>query len=74
MLQLLVKEGNEVIKTWICLFTCLAIHAIHLEWVKNLTPDQFLSYVRRRGKPQSIISDNAPQFKVVKTAVDRQWK
>ena len=27
-----------------------------------------------RGKPPLIISDNAPQFKVVKTAVNRQWK
>ena len=74
----LVKEGNEVIKTWICLFTCLSIHTIHLEWVKNLTPDQFLSclrrFVARRGKPQLVISNNASQFKVVKTAVDRQWK
>ena len=60
------------------LFTCLAVRAIHLEWVKNLTLEQFLSclrrYVARRGKPQLIISDNAPQCKVVKTAVDRQWK
>ena len=74
----MVKEGSEVVKTWICLFTCLAIRAIHLEWVKNLTPDQFVSclrrFIARRGKPQLIISDNAPQFKVVKTAIDRQWK
>ena len=74
----LVKEGGEVIKTWICLFTCMAVRAIHLEWVKNLTPEQFLSclrrFVARRGKPQLIISDNAPQFKVVKVAIDKQWK
>ena len=35
----LVKEGTEVIKSWIWLFTCLAVRAIHLEWVKNLTPE-----------------------------------
>ena len=73
---ILVKEGSEII--WICLFTCLAIRAIHLEWAKNLTPEQFLSclrrFVARRGKPQLIISDNAPQFKVVKLAIDKQWK
>ena len=57
---------------------CLAVCAIHLEWVKNSTPEQFLSclrrYIARRGKPQLIIiiSDDAPQFKVVKTAADRQ--
>ena len=75
---LLVKEGKEVVKVWVCLFTCLTVRAIHLEWVMNLTPDQFLSclrrFVARRGKPQLIICDNAPQFKVVKTAVDRQWQ
>ena len=73
---ILVKEGSEII--WICLFTCLAIRAIHLEWAKNLTPEQFLSclrrFVARRGKPQLKISDNAPQFKVVKLAIDKQWK
>ena len=72
------EKGAEIIKTWICLFTCLAVRAIHLEWVKNLTPKQFLSclrrFVARRGKPQLIISDNAPQFKVVKVAIDKQWK
>ena len=71
------KEGSEVVKVWVCLFTCLTIRAIHLKWVMNLTPDKFLSclrrFVARRGKPQLIICDNAPQFKVVKTAIDRQW-
>ena len=45
---------------------------------EELTPEQFLScvrrYIARRGKPQLIISDNATQFKVIKTSVDRQWK
>ena len=71
----MVKEGSEIIKTWICLFTCLAIRAIHMEWAKDLTPEQFLSclrrFVARKGKPQLIISDNAPQFKVVKLAIDK---
>ena len=72
------KEGKEVIKSWVCLFTCLSVRAIHLEWVKDLTPQQFLAslrrFVARRGKPQSVISDNVPQFKVVKTAIDLQWR
>ena len=75
---LLVKVGSDVVKSWICLFTCLSVRAIHLEWVKDLTPAQFLSCFRRfaarRGKPPSVISDNAPQFKVIKTAIDLQWK
>ena len=74
----LVKEGSEVVKSWICLFTCLSIHATHLEWVKDSTSERFLScfrrFVARRGKPQSeVISDNASQFKVIKTAIGLQW-
>ena len=74
----LVKEGTEVIKSWCCLFTCLTVRAMHLEWVRILTLDHFLSclrkYIARRGKPRLIFSDNAPQFKVVKRAVYKQWK
>ena len=28
-----IKEDKNTIKMWICLFTCLAVRAIHLEWV-----------------------------------------
>ena len=63
-----VKENGEVQKMWICLFTCLAVRAIHLELVKGLSAEQFLDclrrYIARRGKPEVIISDNAPQFKL----------
>ena len=72
-----VKENGEVQKMWICLFTCLAVRAIHLELVKGLSAEQFLDclrrYIARRGKPEVIISDNAPQFKLVKTVLDQQW-
>ena len=73
------KEGSEVVKSWICLFTCLSIHATHLEWVKDSTSERFLScfrrFVARRGKPQSeVISDNASQFKVIKTAIGLLWE
>ena len=74
---ILVKEGRERVKFWVCLFTCLAIGAIHLEWVRNLTASQFLCcfrrFVARRGKPRHIISDNASQFKLTAKVLDRQW-
>ena len=51
---------------------------MHLEWVKDLTSQQFLAslrrFIARQGKPQSAISDNAPQFKVAKTTIDIQWR
>ena len=73
-----VKEGAVITKMWICLFTCLAIHAIHLEWIRSLSGENFLQCLRRfmarRGRPETIISDNAAQFKLVKTVIDEQWR
>ena len=72
-----VKEGNTVQMMWICLFTCLAMRAIYLELVKGLSAQLFLDclrhFIARRGKPTTIISDNAPQFRLVQTALDQQW-
>ena len=73
-----VKEGSELNKTWVCLFTCLTVRAIYLEWVTDLTAVQFLSclrrFVSRQGKPELIISDNVPIFKLTSTALNKQWK
>ena len=63
---------------WICLFTCLAVRAIHLEIEKGLSAQLFLDclrrFIARRGKPTTIISDNAPQFHLVKSGLDQQWR
>jgi len=63
---------------WVCLFTCLTVRAVNLEWVTDLTAIQFLNCMRRfvscRCKPDLIISVNAPQFKLVNTALDKQWR
>ena len=69
-------EGrNSDKKMWICLFTCLAIRAIHLEWVRSLSGEQLLQCLRRfmarQRRPEMIISDNAAQFKLV---IDEQWR
>ena len=62
---------------WICLFTCQAVQAVHLELVKGLSAPLFLEclkrFIARRGKPKLIISDNAPQFQLVKTTLDMEW-
>ena len=71
------KESNTVQKMWISLFTCLAVWAIHLEIVKGLSAQVFLDclrrFIARRGKPTTIIFDNAPQFRLVKSGLDQQW-
>ena len=72
-----VKEGDKLEKMWICLFTCLTIRAVHLELVKGLSSECFLDclrrFISRRGRPHLVISNNAPQFKLVNTTIDHQW-
>ena len=57
---------------------CLSIRALHLEWVLDLSASQFLNCLRRfvshRNKPDVIISDNALQYRLVLTVVDREWR
>jgi len=63
-------------KMWMCLFTCLSVRAIHLELVRGLPAQQLLDHLRRyiaRRGYQMVISDNAPQFRLVKTVLDNQW-
>ena len=72
------KVGTETSKIWVCLFTGLAIRAIHLEIIRDMTVEQFLlclrRFIARRGKPNLIISDNAPQFKLTKSTLDEAWQ
>lgn len=55
-------RGTRLIKSYICVFVCLAVKAVHLELVTDLTKDAYLAalkrFVARRGKPYSILSDN----------------
>lgn len=53
-------------KRYLCLFTCLACRAVHLEMAFSLTTDSFLNafcrMVSRRGLPLEVISDNGTNF------------
>ncbi len=72
---LYVKGNNESAtqKVWVCLFTCLAVRAVHLEIIYDISVEQFLlchrRFISRCGKPKEIISDNASQFKLAKSTV-----
>lgn len=61
-------------KAWILLLTCLTCRAVHLEMVDNLSADDFLMALRRliarRGIPQTLLSDNAPQFILTKRTLE----
>ncbi|XP_048480654.1 uncharacterized protein LOC125489283 [Plutella xylostella] len=59
-------RGCKLIKSYICIFVCLAVKAVHLELVTDLTKEAYraalLRFFSRRGKCRSITSDNATTF------------
>ncbi|XP_046976577.1 uncharacterized protein LOC124542708 isoform X2 [Vanessa cardui] len=59
-------RGCRLIKSFICVFVCLATRAIHLELVSDLTKEAFLAamsrFIARRGKPRNVFSDNGTTF------------
>lgn len=69
------KGGKDISKAWICLFTCLVVRAVHAELVVDMTTMSFLMALRRffaiYGRPESIICDNAPQFKLGASVVNK---
>ncbi|XP_043471319.1 uncharacterized protein LOC122504323 [Leptopilina heterotoma] len=62
------------VKCYVAIFVCLACKAVHLEVVNDLTTESFLEalsrFISRRGKPISLMSDNATNFK----GADRELK
>ncbi|XP_022204020.2 uncharacterized protein LOC111060657 [Nilaparvata lugens] len=52
----------RVYKGYLVLFICLAVKAVHLEYVSELTTESFLAaldrFTSRRGLPSHIYSDN----------------
>lgn len=40
-------ESPATKKVWICLFTCFAVRAIHLELAEDMTAEEFLLCLRR---------------------------
>ena len=57
------KDGK---KAWIAIFTCAVYRAVHFELVSSLSTEHFLlafqRFVSRRGRPQTIYSDNGTNF------------
>ena len=67
-------RGKRRQKHYLCLFTCLACRAVHLEIAYGLDVDSFLTafsrMINRRGLPEDIISDNGTNF----VAADKELK
>ena len=62
----IVKKGRRHEKRYGVIFTCMAVRAIHLEIVYDLTTDSMLNAIRRflarRGRVEKFISDNGTNF------------
>eukprot|EP00794_Sanderia_malayensis_P021467 gene21467-biopygen1183 len=63
----LIVENKGEMKCYVCLFTCAATRAVHLELVESLDVEAFIRAFRRftsrRGLPHLMISDNAKTYK-----------
>jgi len=59
---LLVRHARSRVKRYGVLFTCLAVHALHIEVAHSLDTDSFIHALRRfivrKGHPQRIRSNN----------------
>ena len=59
-------RGKTRAKRYLCLFTCLATRAVHLEMAYALDTDSFINafsrMVARRGTPKYVLSDSGTNF------------
>lgn len=59
-------RGSRLIKSYLCIFVCMAVKAVHIELVTDLSSDTFLAalhrFIARRGKPTNVFSDNGRCF------------
>ena len=75
---LYIKDRGEEKKAYICLFTCAATRAVHLEIVQDLSVESFLLAFRRfacrKSFPRKILSDNASTYLVVMEDLQKLFK
>ena len=61
-----VKSGRTVRKRYGCIFTCMTVRAVHIEVLPSMDTTAFLNalqrFISRRGKPETITSDNGTNF------------
>ena len=74
-----VKMKRSHVKRYGCLFTCLAVRAVHIEIAHDLSSDSFIQaftrFVSRRGSPVEVFSDNGTNFRgaemEIRTAMEK---
>ena len=66
--SIIIRDENvgELAKVYVCLFTCAATRAVHLELAKDMTAETFIILFRRFcarcSVPKLVISDNGTNF------------
>nr|CAI5862749.1 unnamed protein product [Callosobruchus analis] len=59
-------RSHKILKSFVAIFVCLAVKAIHIEIVSDLTTECFLAAFRRftsrRGSCSHVVSDNGTTF------------
>uniref|UniRef100_A0A183BU61 Integrase catalytic domain-containing protein n=1 Tax=Globodera pallida TaxID=36090 RepID=A0A183BU61_GLOPA len=72
-----VRQGQETVKIYVALFTCLVIRAIHLEVAEDYSAEAFLRTFRRftarRGIPALIMSDQGTNFVAGSKIIQKAW-
>jgi len=60
------RRNAKIGSSFVAVFVCFAVKAIHLELASDLTTECFLNalkrFIARRGRPSNIFSDNATTF------------
>ncbi|XP_068756894.1 uncharacterized protein [Montipora capricornis] len=74
---LYVKEGLNIKKAYVCIFTCASSRMVHLELTHSLTTDEFLQafsrMTSRRGLCHTVWSDNAQTFKAASREIQKLY-
>ncbi|KRY76839.1 hypothetical protein T4A_9087 [Trichinella pseudospiralis] len=76
-------KSLTLLKTYVCVFTCMVVRTIHLELVPDMTVHSFLRalrrFISRRGRPRLLQSDNFRTFHLASRFLkppckSRNWK
>ncbi len=79
---LLIRLGHTrkptVVKAYVCIFVCMAVKAVHLELVTELTTEAFIAslrrFVSRRDFPSDIYRDHGTNFTGANRAIAELYK
>ena len=70
--------GRAFHKVWVCLYTCLAVRAVHLEVLRDMSAssfiDSFMRFRARRPGVRQMYSDNGSNFSAAEKEIREEVK